>query len=322
MNAPAASLATAPAKAESFDCRQAFADELMTIAKADPRIVAVCNDSVGSSNLNAFQKAFPDRLINVGIAEQNMVGVAAGLANGGFVPFVCCASPFLTGRALEQIKADVAYNNYHVVLCGMSPGMSYGELGPTHHSIEDLSWLRAITDLSIVVPADPNQTRAAVRWAVDSGLPSFLRIGRFKVPSVSTEGDAFAYGRVDRIRDGSDVTLVATGVMVSRALAAAELLGARGISARVLNVSTIKPLDEAEIIAAARETRGIVTAEEAMVEGGLGAAVSQVVVRHAPVLMRLLGVRGFAPTGDTGFLLDHFGLNAEGIAAAALEIAG
>src|SRR5579863_1488284 len=179
----------APSPAPTFDCRQAFAEELIALAREDKRIVAVCNDSVGSSNLVGFQKEFPNRLVNVGIAEQNMVGVAAGLANGGFVPFVCAASPFLTGRALEQIKADVAYNNYHVVLCGMSPGVAYGELGPTHHSIEDLSWLRAISDLAIVVPADPAQTRAAVRWAAMSGKPAYLRVGRFKVPALAETHD-------------------------------------------------------------------------------------------------------------------------------------
>ena len=156
MNAPVLS-------SETFDCRLAFAEELIALAREDDRIVAVCNDSVGSSNLGAFQKEFPDRLINVGIAEQDMVGVGAGLALSGYVPFVCGASPFLTGRALEQIKADVAYSQSPVVLCGMSPGMAYGELGPTHHSIEDLSWLRAIAGLGIVVPADPAETRSAVR---------------------------------------------------------------------------------------------------------------------------------------------------------------
>jgi transketolase len=137
---------------EKFDCRVAFAEELIALARQDPRIVAVCNDSVGSSNLNGFQREFPDRLINVGIAEQNMVGVAAGLANGGFIPFVSGGAPFLTGRALEQIKADVAYSNYHVVLCGQSPGMSYGQLGPTHHSIEDFAWMRALDNMTVLAP--------------------------------------------------------------------------------------------------------------------------------------------------------------------------
>src|SRR3954471_7708163 len=163
-----------------YDCRDAFNEKLLELAHNDMRIVTVVNDSVGSSKLNQFRAEFANRLINVGIAEQNMVGVGAGLANGGLIPFVCGASPFLTGRALEQIKADVAYSQTPVVLCGMSPGMAYGELGPTHPSIEDLSWLRAIAGLGIVVPADPEQTRAAVRWAAGASTPVFLRIGRFK----------------------------------------------------------------------------------------------------------------------------------------------
>jgi deoxyxylulose-5-phosphate synthase len=156
--------ASAITNSETFDCRQAFAETLIELAHSDSRIVAVCNDSVGSSNLGQFQKLFPDRLINVGIAEQDMVGVSAGLANGGFIPFVCGAAPFLTGRALEQIKVDAAYNGLPIVLCGMSPGMAYGELGPTHHSIEDLSWLRAIDGLAIIVPADPELLRRAFLW--------------------------------------------------------------------------------------------------------------------------------------------------------------
>ena len=305
----------------TFDCRVAFAETLIELAKADERIVAVCNDSVGSSNLIGFQKLFPDRLVNVGIAEQNMVGVGAGLANAGFIPFVCGAGPFLTGRALEQIKVDVAYNNFPVVLCGMSPGMAYGELGPTHHSIEDLSWLRAIDGLGIVVPADPAQTSAAVRWAAAAGSPCYIRVGRTKVPAVTPEGaDAFGFGRADVLREGKDLSLVATGAMVSRALAAADALAAQGVNARVLNVSTIKPLDETAIVAAARETGAIVTVEEAVVQGGLGAAVAETVVRNAPVPMRILGVTGFAPTGTAEFLFDHFGLNSENIVAAALEL--
>ena len=313
----------ATAKAETFDCRQAFAETLIELANSDPRIVAVCNDSVGSSNLGQFQKLFPERLINVGIAEQDMVGVSAGLANGGFLPFVCGAAPFLTGRALEQIKVDAAYNALPITLCGMSPGMAYGELGPTHHSIEDLSWLRAIDGLAIIVPADPAQTRAAVRWAANSGVPSYLRIGRTKAPSVTTDDSkAFRFGEANVLRQGRSLTIVATGILVSRALDAADALAKQGIEARVINISTIKPLDEAAIVAAARETGAIVTAEEATTEGGLGAAVAEVVVRHAPVPMRILGVRGFAPTGSASYLLDHFGLSRDGIVSAALELKG
>ena len=307
-------------KSTGFDCRQAFAEELLALAERDPRVVAVCNDSVGSSNLGAFRKAFPDRLINVGIAEQNMVGVGAGLANAGLRPFVCAAAPFLTGRALEQIKADVVYSDFPVVLCGMSPGMAYGELGPTHHSIEDIAWLRATGDLAVVVPADPDETRAAMRWALAANRPSFLRIGRTKVPAITPAGQVFEPGRSQCLRDGDDITLVANGTMISRALEAAGTLAGDGISARVINMASVKPLDEAAILAAARETRGIVTIEEAMVTGGLGAAVAELVSQRHPVRMRIMGVTGFAPTGSTTFLFEHFGLTPDNIARQARDL--
>ncbi|HEX8627833.1 MAG TPA: transketolase C-terminal domain-containing protein [Catenuloplanes sp.] len=305
----------------TFDCRQAFADELSALARADDRIIAVCNDSVGSSNLVKFREEFPRRLVNVGIAEQDLVGVAAGLANAGKIPFVCAAAPFLSGRALEQIKADVAYSQAHVVLCGQSPGMAYGELGPTHHSIEDLSWLRAVANLTVVVPSDPVQTRAAVRWAADSGLPSYLRIPRFKVPAVTPSDAPFTPGRSVLLRDGDDITVIAIGSLTSRALEAARRLDGDGISVRVLNMPFLDSLDEEAIVAAAAQTGGIITAEEATTSGGLGAGVASVVVSRQPCRMRILGVpRVFAPTGDTAFLLDHFGLSADGIVAAANDL--
>lgn len=308
---------------QTYDCRVAFAEELIALAEQDERIVAVCNDSVGSSNLVGFRERFPDRLINVGIAEQDMVGVGAGLALSGYVPFVCGAAPFLTGRALEQIKADVAYSQAPVVLCGMSPGMAYGELGPTHHSIEDLAWLRAVAGLSIVVPADPVQTREAVRWAAAASTPVYLRIGRFKVPAVTPSGLQFEFGVSQELRAGDGVTIVAVGSMVSRALQAASLLADEGIEARVVNMATVAPLDEESVLRAVQQTRGIVTVEEATTTGGLGAAVGEINLRQArPVPMRMLGSpRQFAPTGDTAFLLEHFGLTAEGIAAAGRELA-
>jgi transketolase len=307
--------------AQTYDCRKAFADTLIELAREDERIVAVCNDSVGSSNLVGFREEFPERLINVGIAEQDLVGVGAGLANGGLIPFVSAAAPFLTGRALEQIKADVAYSNTHVILCGQSPGVAYGELGPTHHSIEDLSWTRAIDNLNVLVPADPTQTRAGVRWAVNNPGPLYLRVPRFKVPDVTPENAPLDPGRAVTLADGDDVTIVAVGTMVSRALEAAEKLRADGISARVLNLPFVDPLDGATVLQAARETRGIVTVEEAITTGGLGAAVASLVCQHEPLPMRILGITGFAPTGSASYLLDHFGLTADGIAAAAHELA-
>ncbi|WP_326795023.1 transketolase family protein [Streptomyces sp. NBC_01808] len=310
------------AEAPTFDCRADFAAELAALARADERIVAVCNDSVGSSNLVGFRAEFPDRLINVGIAEQDLVGVSAGLANAGFIPFASAAAPFLTGRALEQIKADIAYSHQHVVLCGQSPGMAYGALGPTHHAVEDISWMRAVPGMEIIVPADPVQTRSAVRWAARSGRPTYIRVPRFKVPAV-TPGDApFEPGRAVRLAEGDDLTLIAIGTMVSRALEAAALLAREGISARVLNTPFVEPLDTAAVVAAARETGCLVTAEEGLLSGGLGAAVARVVAEQHPVPVRMVGVPAFAPTGSTSFLLDHFGLNADGIATAARAALG
>jgi transketolase len=308
---------------QMIDCRIPFAEELIALAQKDERIVAVCNDSVGSSNLGKFKELFPDRLINVGIAEQNLVGVGAGLANSGLIPFVCGAGPFLSGRATEQVKTDIAYSGYNVKLCAMSPGFAYGELGPTHHSIEDLSWMRAIDGLSIVVPADEEQTRLAIRWAAEYDGGTYIRIGRTKVNSVS-EGvkDPFIFGKSNQLREGKDITLIATGTMVSRALEAAEILSSRNIQARVVNISSIFPLDNAAIISAAKETGAIVTAEESVTKGGLGAAVAAVVVQNAPVPMRMLGTDHFAPTGDVNWLFEHYGLTPAGIVDSAIKVIG
>jgi transketolase len=303
------------------DCRDALSDALVALGENDARIVVVNNDSVGSSKTGAFRERFPERLINVGIAEQNMVGVGAGLANAGKIPFVCAASCFLTGRALEQIKADVAYSNANVKLVGVSSGMAYGALGPTHHSIEDFAWTRAIANLTVVAPADPEETMQAVHLAAATPGPIFLRLSRMGVPAIYDATYAFSFGKASRLRDGGDVTLIANGVMVTRALEAAELLAARGIDARVLNMATVRPLDREAVAAAARETGAIVTAEEHTVYGGLGSAVAEVVVQTVPVPMRILGVPGeFAPTGEPEWLLEHFGLTPEGIRDAALEL--
>ena len=307
--------------AQEFDNRIAFAETLIALAKIDPKIIVVCNDSVGSSNLTEFRDIYPERLIDVGIAEQNMVGVAAGLANSGFTPFVCAASPFLTGRALEQIKADIVYSNTNVKMCGMSPGISYGELGPTHHSIEDIAWMRALDSLPIVLPADDAQTREVITWAAQTIGPVFMRIGRFKVPSVSqNQNPAFIPNKAMRIIDGDDLTIIATGTLVSRAVAAALELKKDGISVRVINMTTVAPLDTAEVLAAAKETKLIITAEEAVTRGGMGGAVAEYLVQNHPVPMKLMGIDTFAPTGSPTYLLEHFGLTADSLVVAAREL--
>ncbi|MBL0160411.1 MAG: transketolase family protein [Bryobacterales bacterium] len=305
---------------DRFDCRVAFAEALVALAEADPRVVAVCNDSVGSSNLKEFKKRFPERLVNVGIAEQNMVGVAAGLANGGLMPFVCGASCFITGRALEQVKVDLGYSRSNVKLCGISSGMAYGELGPTHHSIEDIAWTRAIANMTVIVPSDPAETAGALRAAAALDGPVFLRLSRMPVPAVNAADYEFQIGRAVRLRQGSDVTLIANGTMVCRALEAAELLLADGVHASVINLPTVRPLDR-EAIAAAAAAGPIVTIEEHTVFGGMGGAVAEAVVTFNPTRMRILGVPGvFAPTGSTEFLFEHFGLTAANIRVVTLEL--
>jgi transketolase len=306
-----------------YDCRDAYSQTLEALASEDTRVCAVVNDSLSSTKLKNFKAKLPDRFVNVGIAEQNMVGVGNGLANGGMVPYVCGASCFLTARAMEQIKVDLAYSNSNVKLCGMSSGMAYGELGPTHHSIEDLAWTRILPNMEVIVPADPSETSAALCYSLQHVGPMFLRISRMPVREVHGPGYQFTPGKAALLHEGDDVTIIANGVMVSRALDAAASLASRGIFARVLNMSSMKPLDTDAIIDAARTTRGIVTAEEALAAGGLGGAVAETLALHHPAPMRILGVPGvFAPTGSAEFLLEHFGLTAAGIENAALNLLG
>jgi len=307
--------------AKMHDCRDAFVGALEALSAANNDIVAVVNDSVGSSKLTGFRDKFPERLINVGIAEQNMVGVGAGLANGGKIPFVCAAAPFLTGRALEQIKADVAYSETNVKLVGISSGMAYGELGATHHSIEDFAWIRALPNVPVIAPADRIETAAAIKWAAEHEGGCFLRLSRVGVPDLLPEDHVFELGRANMLCDGSDVTIIANGTLTHRAISAAELLAAQGISARVLNMATVRPIDAHAIVTAAQDTGAILTCEEHTIFGGLGSAVAEVVVDESPVPMKRLGVPGvFAPTGSANFLLDEFGMSCEGIATSAAEL--
>lgn len=303
------------------DCRDSFVSTLERLAENNDAIVAVCNDSVGSSKLGGFRDRWPKRLINVGIAEQNMVGVGAGLANGGKIPFVCAASCFLTGRALEQIKADVAYSAGNVKLCGISSGMAYGELGPTHHSIEDFAWTRVIPNLVVIAPADPVETRGAVEYAAQHKGGVFLRLSRVGVPDIFPPDHVFEAGKANIVRQGTDVTIIANGTLTHRALEAAKLLSDSGIEARVINMATVSPIDHEAIVNAAADTGAIVTCEEHSVRGGLGSAVGEVVVQNLPVPMTILGVPGiFAPTGSANFLLDEFGMSPAGISEAATKL--
>jgi transketolase len=301
------------------DCRNAWASTLETLAAANPAIVAVVNDSVGSSKLGNFQKKFPDRLINVGIAEQLMVGVGAGLANGGKVPFVSAASCFLSARSLEQVKADIAYANFNVKLVGQSSGVAYGELGATHHSIEDFAWLRTLTNLTIIAPADAWETAEAVKWAAAHQGPVYLRLSRMPVPDLDIPNRVFRPGIAETVREGRDVTIIACGTTVHLAATAADQLRLEGIGVQVLNMSTINPLDE-DALHRATETGGIVTVEEASIRGGLGGAVAEFTAAHRPVPVERVGFPGFLPTGSAEWLFNEFGLSVVGIADAVRRV--
>jgi transketolase len=312
--------AAQPLTSSLFDCRDAFAATLDQVAERDRRIMIVVNDSIGSSKLTGFRKRWPERTVNVGIAEQNMVGVGSGLANAGKIPFVSAASCFLTSRALEQIKADIAYTNANVKLVGQSPGVAYGELGPTHHSIEDMAWLRLLPNLAVIAPSDPWETARAVEAAAAHDGPVFLRISRFPVPKIPRpENATFAIGKAETLHEGGDVAIIANGVMVSRALEAAETLATSSIGVRVINMASMAPLDE-EAIRAAADLGAIVTVEEHSVRGGLGGAVAEIVSTYRPCPMRILGFPGFMPTGSARFLFEKFGLTAAGIEHAAREV--
>lgn len=306
----------APAEQALSDCRKAWAETIESLAEADERIVAVVSDSVGSSNLVGFKTRFPDRLVNVGIAEQNLVGVGAGLANGGRIPFVSAASCFLTGRALEQLKADIAYAGFNVKLVGQSSGIAYGELGATHHSIEDFAWLRPLGQITVIVPADPYETREAVKWAAAHEGPVFIRLSRMPVPDLDL-ADPFVPGKARKVREGDDVTIIATGTTVHLAAQAADLLSSEGVSARVLDMHTLNPIDEDALAAAAVKTGAIVTVEEAHRKGGLGGAVAEFTAATTPVPVETVGFPGFLPTGSISFLFDQHGLSPQGIAVAA-----
>ena len=310
-----------PRKVQVFHCRDAYASTLEAMAEEDARVCVVINDSLSSAKMKDFKTKFPARFINVGIAEQNMVGVGNGLANGGMIPYLCGAACFLTARAMEQVKVDLAYSKANVRICGMSSGMAYGQLGPTHHSIEDMAWMRILPNMTVIVPADPVETAAAMRYSLTHVGPIYLRISRIPVRKVHGDDYQFELGKAVVLREGNDVTLIANGVVVSSALDAAEVLAAKGIEARVLNMSSVKPIDRVAILKAAKETRGIVTAEEALAAGGLGGAVAEILAQNHPAPMRILGVPDvFAPTGTAEFLLDHFGISAQGIEKAATEL--
>lgn len=291
--------------------RAVICECLLEEAKTDQNICVVVSDSRGSASLTPFTKAYPLRSVEVGIAEQDLVGISAGLASMGWKPYAASPASFLTMRSIEQIKVDVAYSNANVKLIGISAGVSYGALGMTHHSLQDLAVLSAIPNMQIIVPADQYETRKMMAQLQHDTKPTYIRVSRNPVEDVHTGDDFdFEIGKALTLKDGNDVTIIAIGDMVSIALHAAKELEEEGIHVRVLNMHTIKPFDEAAVIQAAKETKGIVTMEEHSIYGGLGAMVCECTAQHAPTRVKVLGIPDeITISGTAEDLFEYYGLS-------------
>ncbi len=299
--------------------RVEYGKALAQLGEEYPEVVVLDADLSGSTQTARFAKAFRDRFFNVGIAEQDMMGTAAGLSLMGKIPFASTFAIFATGRAWEQIRQTIAYGNLNVKIVASHGGVTVGEDGGSHQSVEDLALMRVLPNMVVLVPADGPETRAMVRWAAAYQGPVYIRTSRIPSPVVHDDTYTFELGRSHILREGSDVTLAGLGLMVHQCLAAADLLASQGLTARVLNLSCLKPLDWQLVANSARRTGCMVTAEEHSAAGGLGGAVSEVLGEFYPVPLRRVGLRDtFGLSGKPEELLKHFGLTAEDIARAAL----
>lgn len=301
-------------------CRQAFTATLTEIAKIDKDIVVVTSDARGSVTLNQFANELPDQFVEIGIAEQNAIGVSAGLASFGKKTFVCGPACFYSARSLEQVKVDVAYSQNPVKIIGVSGGVSYGALGSTHHSLHDIAVMRTFPGLHIVLPCDVAQTAALTRQLVNYPFPVYVRMGRGAVPDVYKNGVVpYEIGKSITLHEGNDLTIIGTGETVFHCLEAALELKKQGVAARVIDMHTLKPLDGEAIRKAASETGRIITVEEHSLYGGLGAAVAETVVQHQPVPMKIIAIPDEnVINGSSAQIFGYYGLTKENIVKEAL----
>jgi len=330
MSAPAPSMFTLAAKAmaEKLGLKMGranldeFAATLEELAKANPNLIAVTSDSRGSGKLGPFGKALPKQLVEVGIAEQNLVGITAGLAACGKKSFGVSPACFLTARSLEQIKNDICYSDVPAVVIGISSGVSYGALGTTHHSLHDLAVLRAINNLTIIVPADNFEARHAIQFAAKATKPVYVRFGKAAMFNIHKPETKFEAGKALTLREGNDVAFIATGETVVHALLAAGQLAEHGINARVLSMHTIKPLDTAAILKAGRECRAVITVEEHMVNGGLGEACASVLMQAGVhTHFHIVGIPDEETIpGAQADIFRHYGISMEGLSATAKKL--
>lgn len=301
------------------DTRSGFGDGIVEAARENENVLALTADLAGSLKLNGFIKEFPDRFIQCGIAEANMMGVAAGLAIGGKIPFTTTFANFSTGRVYDQIRQSIAYSNKNVKICASHAGLTLGEDGATHQILEDIGMMKMLPGMTVIVPADYNQTKAATKAIAKSEGPVYLRFGRPVWPIFTKEED-FQIGKAQMLCEGSDISIFACGHMVWIALEAAKILLEKGIHAEVINIHTIKPLDNQAVIASIRKTRCVVTAEEHNIIGGLGDSIAQVAAKECPVPIEFVGTNdSFGESGKPLELLVKYGLDANHIVAAALK---
>lgn len=301
--------------------RDAYGEVLKELGGSNPRIVVLDSDLSKSTKTVNFASCHPRCFFNMGVAEADMIGTAAGMAAAGLIPFASTFAVFATGRVFDQVRVSVAYNSLNVKIVATHGGITVGEDGASHQSLEDLALMRALPNMAVIVPADAWETRKAVEAAVQWEGPVYIRLGRLAVPVLFSDRDTFEIGRGRVLREGGDVTLAATGIMVGKALEAAESLEGQGVRCRVINLHTLKPLDEELIIQSARETGCLVTAEEHSIIGGLGSAVGEVLGENYPVPLKRVGIRDvFGESGSPELLMEKFGLTPGDIQAAALEV--
>jgi len=299
------------------DTRSGFGAGLLEVGRKNPNAVALCADLIGSLKMNDFIKEFPDRFIQTGIAEANMIGISAGLTIGGKVPFAGGFAGFLTGRVYDQIRQSVAYSNKNVKICASHAGVTLGEDGATHQILEDLGMMKMLPNMVVLCPCDYNQTKAATIAMAEHVGPVYLRFGRPVVPNFTSPDEKFEIGKAQMINEGKDVTIFATGHLVWKAIEACEILEAKGISAEIINIHTIKPLDEKAVLESVKKTKAVVTAEEHMMNGGLGDSIMQLLGRKLPTPVEMVAVNDkFGESGTPEQLLEKYGLDTKDIVVA------
>ena len=303
------------------DTRSGFGEGLAELGRTNPNVLALCADLTGSLKMDAFLKENPDRFFQIGIAEANMMGIAAGMTIGGKIPFTGTFANFSTGRVYDQIRQSIAYSQKNVKIFASHAGLTLGEDGATHQILEDIGMMRMLPNMTVIVPADFNQTKQATIAIADHQGPVYLRFGRPVMPIFVKPDAPFIIGKADVIKEGNDVTIIACGHLVWKSIEAIKILDAQGISVELINMHTIKPLDEAAILASVAKTKCVVSAEEHMINGGLGEAVSQVLSRNMPVPQEFVGVNdSFGESGTPMELMTKYGIDTQNIISAVLKV--